>query len=309
MKENEVITDIEQLNPEWLTSIFKNKGYLSQGKVTKIIKKKSLEHYASNMHFLELNFSTDAQTEPISTEIVVKLRKIPNSQIVKHEVDFYNLVAETMNKMPIPVCYNTVYSEKTGYSHLILEDLSKTHLVLSELEYPPSKQYLERAIDCLAEIHAFWWDHLQLKEFFKHSYFLYNFKENSINEKEGFNWFGNWFENISRSLNRMLKSLGDRISDHRKKLFKTIFSMFPQVVYERIQQENLTIIHGDAHYWNFFFPKEISNQKSKAILFDWDMWSIGVGAQDLAYMIGLFFYPDYRHLFEKDLIKRYYNNL
>ena len=26
-------------------------------------------------------------------------------------------------------------------------------------------------------------------------------------------------------------------------------------------------------------------------------------------MIGLFFYPDYRHLVEKDLIKRYYDNL
>ena len=40
MKENKVITNIEQLTPEWMTRIFKNKGYLNQGKVTKIIKKK-----------------------------------------------------------------------------------------------------------------------------------------------------------------------------------------------------------------------------------------------------------------------------
>jgi len=33
MKENKVITNIEQLTPEWLTSIFKNNGYLSKGKV------------------------------------------------------------------------------------------------------------------------------------------------------------------------------------------------------------------------------------------------------------------------------------
>jgi len=37
MKENKVITNIEQLTPEWMTSILKNKGYLSNGEVTNII--------------------------------------------------------------------------------------------------------------------------------------------------------------------------------------------------------------------------------------------------------------------------------
>jgi len=41
MKELGVITDIEQVTPERLTSIFKNKGYLSNGKVTKAINKNS----------------------------------------------------------------------------------------------------------------------------------------------------------------------------------------------------------------------------------------------------------------------------
>jgi len=57
MKENKVITDIEQLTPEWLTRIFKNKGYLSQGKVTKIILNHSEVTITSNMHFLKVKFS------------------------------------------------------------------------------------------------------------------------------------------------------------------------------------------------------------------------------------------------------------
>jgi len=32
MKENNVITDIEQLTPEWLTSIFKNNGSISKNR-------------------------------------------------------------------------------------------------------------------------------------------------------------------------------------------------------------------------------------------------------------------------------------
>ncbi len=305
MKENKVITDIEQLTPEWLTCIFKNKGYLSQGKITKIIKKNSQETVSSNVHFLELNFSPDAQTEPASPEIVVKIPKPNNISkfFGKHEAKFYSFVAETMNEMPIPTCYDAAFSEETGLSHIMFENLSKTHVECSE--YPPSKRYFERAIDCLAELHAFWWDHQKLKELSKRSYVLYTFKENSFNEEEILTWFNSQKE----TLKRFLKIFGDSISDNRKELFKKVFSLYPQVACERIKKENITVIHADAHPWNFFYPKDIANQKSKAILSDWQSWSIGVGCQDLAYMIGLFFFPDYRNYTEKDLIKRYHNDL
>jgi hypothetical protein len=99
------------------------------------------------------------------------------------------------------------------------------------------------------------------------------------------------------------------MSDNRRFLLKTIFSLFPQVAYKRLAKKNITITHGDAHLGNFFFPKVSSNQKSKAILFDWTFWSVGVGCQDLAFMIGLWFFPDYRHVVEKDLVKRYHSHL
>ena len=59
MKENKVITEIEQLTPEWLTTIFKNKGYLSKGNVAKIILNHSEVSNTSNMHYLEVKFSND----------------------------------------------------------------------------------------------------------------------------------------------------------------------------------------------------------------------------------------------------------
>jgi len=307
MKEKNVITNIEQLTPEWLTNIFKNKGYLSQGKVPKIIKKNSQETVTSNVHFLELKFSNDAQTEPVSPEIVVKIPKPLTKFVGKHEVKFYSIVAETMNEMPIPTCYDAVFSEETNLSHIILENLSKTHIELEGEDgpLPPSKKYCERAIDCLAELHSRWWDHHKLKEFSKHSYVLYTFKEDSFNEKEIFNWFKIYNE----QLKPFLEFLGDRISDKRKELFKTVFSLYPQLVCERYKKENITVIHADAHHWNFFYPKYIEDEKNKAYLSDWQMWSIGVGTQDLAYMIGWDLYPNYRQMYEKDLIKRYHNNL
>ena len=109
MKENKVITDIEQLTPEWLTSIFRSKGYLSRGKVTKIIKKKSQETNTSNVYFLKVKFSNDAQIRMTSPEIIVKIHKfegIPEQRIeqfrkdAKYEAKFYNIIAENIPEKP-----------------------------------------------------------------------------------------------------------------------------------------------------------------------------------------------------------------
>jgi len=148
-------------------------------------------------------------------------------------------------------------------------------------------------------------DYHKLKELSKHANFIIIFKENSFIEEE----ILKWSKNQNGNLERFLKFLGDRISDKRKELFKTVFSLYPQLAYERIKKENMTLIHGDAHFWNFFYPKDIENEKYKALLFDWQSWNISIGGVDLAYMIGNNLYPDYRHLIEKDLIKRYHNDL
>ena len=306
MSEKDVITNIEQLTPEWITNIFKKKGYLSNGKITKIIKRNSQETFTSYVHFLELNFSNDAQTERASPKIVVKIPKSVDMAKTagKHEAKFYSIVADSMDEMPIPTCYDAAFSEEIGGAHIILDNLFKTHIISKYYPIPPLKRYCERAIDCLAETHALWWDHQKLKDLSKRANVPYNFKENSYKEE-----IFKWFQNQSRSLKRFLKFLGDRISDKRKELFKTVFSLSPQLAHERIKKENITLIHNDAHFWNFFYPKDIEDEKNKALLIDWQSWSIGVGGQDLAYMIGLNLYPERRRLIEKDLIKRYHNDL
>ena len=268
MNEKGVITDVKQLTPERLTNIFKKKGYLSKGKVTKINKRNSRETFTSYVHFLELNFSNGAQMEGASPEIVMKIPKSVNMAklVGSREVKFYSIVAETMNEIPIPTCYDAVFSDETGASHIILDNLSKTHIDLKSYPIPPSKRYCERAIDCLAKLHALWWDHQKLQELSNHSFVFNLFKENSFIEEEIYKWS----KIQNRTLKRFLKLLGDRISYKRKELFKTIFSLFPQFSVERIKKkENITLIHGDAHFWNFFYPKDIENEKYKTLLFDW----------------------------------------
>ncbi|MHA2197515.1 MAG: oxidoreductase family protein [Promethearchaeota archaeon] len=310
MSEKKVITDIKQLTPERLTNILRKKGIINNEKVIKILKKNSQQTTTSMVHYLEVKFSTDAQAEPKSLEIVVKITRASGSvkMLGKLEVKFYSIVAETMDELPIPICYDTACSRITGWGHKILEDLSKTHDTISlplNVYLPPPMRYCEEAIDSLAELHAFWWDHQNLKEFSKYSHIFYTFKENSFNEKD----ILNWFENQKNLLKQLLDLLGERISKNTKEMLNKIFLKFPHLANERLKKGNLTVIHGDAHFAQFFYPKDIDNEKSKAILSDWQFWSIGVGAQDLAYMIGMFLFPESRNIMEKELIKRYHTNL
>ena len=310
MSKKRAITDIKQLTPEHLTKTLKMKGKIRDGEVTKIKKKKSQQTTTSMVHFLELKISNEAQTKPTSLEIVVKVTNLPVwlKILGKLEVKFYSILAETMDKMPIPTCYEAVSDEEKGTSHKILEDLSLTHEGITHhlsAHLPPPKRYCEMAIDSLAELHAFWWDHQKLKEFSKFSHVLYTFKENSFNEKDMFTWF----DDQKILLKQFMDLLGDRISGQTKEMFNTIFLKFPQLANERLKKENLTVIHGDAHLWQFFYPKDIDNENYKAILSDWQFWSIGVGCQDLAYMIGMFIFPENRNKMEEELIKRYHNNL
>ena len=305
MKEKKVITDIEQLTPEWLTSIFKNNGYLSQGKVSAIISRNSLESFSFNTHFLELTFSVDAQMDRVSSKIVITQHK--TKILNKYEEKFNNLVAETLDVKLIPICYDATFSEETGHSHIILDDLSKPNIEYKESTWPITlvKRNCEKVIDYLAEFHAFWWDHKKLKEFSKNSFISHNLKENSFNEKE----ILNWFENEKQTLNQMLDFLGERISNKRKELFKKVFSLYPPLAYERAKEKNITLINYTTSFLDFLYPKDIENEKAKVKLIVLKDWAPGAGTIDLAHMIGLDWLPETRHLMEKDLVKRYHNNL
>ena len=308
MNKDQVITSVEEMTANWITNVLQKQGYIKNGKVKKLAKRDSHETVESDVYFLHLTFSDDVESEGVSSDIVVKLHKpdILIEYLGKHEAKFYDIIAKNMKGLPVPTCYYAEYSDDINRPFTILENMSKTHEELTVgPPLPPSRQYCEKAIDCLSEIHAFWWDHKDLQEFFKHSFALYTCKENSYNE----NGIMSWFNNEKYIFQRMFQSVGDSISHKRKELCKKIFSSFPQLALERSKENNITLVHGDPHFWNFFYPKELKNEQQKAVLFDWSLWALGAGAQDLAYMIGIFWIPDTRGMMEVDLLKRYHDNL
>ena len=68
----------------------------------------------------------------------------------------------------------------------------------------------------------------------------------------------------------------------------------------------MTIIQGDAHVWNCFLPRTGTDTPR---LFDWDAWRPNIGADDLAYMIAMHWYPEMRQRAERPLLDSFHKEL
>ena len=77
---------------------------------------------------------------------------------------------------------------------------------------------------------------------------------------------------------------------------------------ERIKDNKaLTLLHGDLHHWNIFYPK---NPETDGLYFgDWETYKRGMGPYDLCYLVGGDSSPQRRHEIEKDLLRYYYDGL
>jgi Ser/Thr protein kinase RdoA (MazF antagonist) len=105
---------------------------------------------------------------------------------------------------------------------------------------------------------------------------------------------------------RFADRLGDRLSPGRHALYDRFLQVMPTLLAQLRPREGGTIVHADAHVWNAFMPRD---DKGRVVLFDWDAWRIGLGATDLAYMMAMHWFPDYRRAFERSLLDHYHDEL
>jgi hypothetical protein len=110
---------------------------------------------------LELSYSDDAPPSA-PARLVLKLAGAGDLSTGKEEVEFYTHVAAAMNDPPVVRCYDAVYSEQADKAHMLMEDLSETHISHPPSMLPPPQANAEQIVDALARIHAHWWDHPRL---------------------------------------------------------------------------------------------------------------------------------------------------
>src|SRR5258707_1017766 len=82
-----------------------------------------------------------------------------------------------------------------------------------------------------------------------------------------------------------------RLPGERRDLYQRFIDAAPRLLPRIYARRNLTVVHGDAHVWNNFLPRDGGDDVR---FFDWDAWRIGVASGDLAYMMATHWYPERR---------------
>ncbi len=297
----EVITDVKQVTADWLTRVLRANRHLNQEQVTTVELKSSRQTIISNIYHLRLTYSGET-SERSPLNLFLKLTKEGfDSEIAarfgKRESEFYNVIAKSMNEPPSATCYDAAFSPDTGKSHMLLADLSETHFQ-TDWPLPPSKPHCEAVLDSLAKFHASWWDHPELGK--------------SIGKFPSSGSIDEYVQSMEKKFAGFVDFLDDRLSADRRQLYERVLSRAPGVWKERIREDRtdgkgLTLIHGDAHFWNCLHPCRLD--QDKVYIIDWQCWRIDTATDDLAYMIGLHWYPDRRRALERDFLRTYHDKL
>lgn len=284
-----VLTTSEQVTPRWLTSVLRENGFLKHGKVINVQNKLTKTLPLSVVSRLAVTYSLDV-TAP--SQLFLKISRNDLPQANSKEVEFYHTIAREMNTSHLIRCYDAAFSTESGRSHLLLDDLSETHFQ-PKSPSPPQPFYCELAVESIAGLHAFWWEHPQLG---KKIGTLFNEKQLSV-----------FLSEVERNILSFIDFLGDKLSVKQREIYDRLLASKGKIWGRLTDAFGLTVTHGDAHWWNLLYPYDAG--KHHVCLFDWQLWHVDLGARDLAFMIALGGYSERMVALEQKLVRRYYGSL
>lgn len=291
---NECPTRPEEVTPDWLTAQFQMAGVLPNGAVTAVQIDAKPKWRSTHVLHLTLDFSPGAPAEAprhVLAKIIEPEENRQFADLYPGEVAFYDRTWP--DGMPLVRCFASRFDRASGYSCLILEDISATH-IQPQWPLPPSLEMCHAAVTALAQVHRLCWDRRDLQLQPK-------------NERAGSAEYS--VTTYARDLlPAFLDFMGDRLALERHDTMRAVLDRVPDLLARRTAPGTaLTLTHGDAHFWNVLYPKDLSQDRCRII--DWEGWFWDVGAFDLAYMVAVHWYPERRRLHEADLLRIYHDAL
>jgi aminoglycoside phosphotransferase (APT) family kinase protein len=156
---------------------------------------------------------------------------------------------------------------------------------------PPPEPLCIAALECLARLHAAWWAHPRLGQDIGDA-----LTEAALLEL---------VMRVEQTVERFVAFLGDRLPLARRRVYDRLLSC--QLALRRRQVARPpTLIHGDAHWWNYLYPREAGG---RVLLFDWQLWAVAPVAGDLAHAVALSWFPERRRRLERRLLRGYHDSL
>jgi hypothetical protein len=210
----------------------------------------------------------------------------------RREVVFYRDIAPLSPPDLMTRCFAAEINEATNTWHLLLEDLAVTHFVSARWPVPPTLPRFEAITTGWARFHAAWWDDPRLGH--------------SIGTRHDQTTADAFARDSGAHFVRFADLLGDALTPERRAIFERLLAEAPRLFGRHRSHHNMTIVHGDAHAWNGFLPRD---ERDGVRLFDWSDWRVSLATNDLAYMMATHWYPERRRRHERRLLDHYHAQL
>lgn len=277
--------------PPELTAALTAAGTLREGAVLTVTVTERIQTPISHLWFLEVGYGPDS-TPGLPHRLLLKwtIEQSPAPERGEPELAFYRELAPALPSPPIVRCLATAPPD-SPHQWLILEDLRASH---TNPPWPerPSNRAVQDAVTVLARLHARWWEAPTLGW--------------SIGKLHTDASLLAMIDGIRVHLPGFIADLANELPSADRSLLQTVFSSSLRPWLRLVEPRALTVIHGDAHTWNFLFPR---SEDGPPYLIDWQLWHPDVGARDLAFMIALHWDPAVRQELELPLLRLYYQEL
>ena len=290
-----IITHINQVTPQWLTSVLRRSGALTRGEVAGFVAGNGQGNWSTSASLL-VTYSPDAQGE-LPERLFLKMvnTDLEDEFFGDSEVTYYSRDYVDVDNAPLLRCYDGAYSETLQRYHLLLDDVSETHI--NACEKAPTLEYSLALVEGLAVLHARWWGAERLAQA--------GAPVHSASHIQG-------FVDIARpGVAHILSRFSGELKPHWPAMMVELFERHPQALIRRAGDlSGFTVIHGDAGCYNILVPREgdrplylIDRQP-----FDWSL-TTWLGVYDLAYAMLEDWEPETRRRLELPVLKSYHRRL
>jgi len=290
-----VISTPDQVTARWLTDVLTKSGALDTGAVESFNLDTNRRELSTNIR-LELKYTDGARGE-MPRNLFLKMVNIDMEDefFGPSEVTYYIRDYGGVPDVPILRCYDAAYSESLGRYHVLLDDLSATHV--PSYERTPTLEFGLALADGLAAMHAHWWGRDRLEQ-----------AGEPIPTADQINRF----VSIARpGVEPILRGCADQLEPHWPGVICELYEKHPPLMINRTQDGNgFTLIHGDTNRANILVPIEgdrpiylIDRQP-----FDWSL-TTWLGVYDLSYNLVLKWDAAIRRECEIPILKHYHERL
>ncbi|MEO8607858.1 MAG: hypothetical protein ABI690_08260 [Chloroflexota bacterium] len=293
---DEVITSFDQVTSEWLTHVLAQSGALENGSVESFAVQDTDQRLLSTNAKLILRYTENAQGA-MPKNLFLKTVNVDQGDefFGPSEVNYYVRDYVGVDGVPLPRTYDAAYSKVLGRYHILMDDLSTTHVMACAKT--PTLEYGLALAEGLAAMHAHWWGQERLAA-----------GGEPIHSPEVIRRF---VDIAQPGAGHILDNCADELQAHWPDLIWELYEKHPAAMINRMADGNgFTLIHGDPNCTNILVPKDaefpiyILDRQP----FDWSL-TTWLGVYDLVYSMVLDSDVETRRVLEKPVLEHYHDHL